>query len=167
MSAMPARAPRLSPIPNRTKRIRRLAAVNTRAIVTPIAQAIPIGIPKGRASRNTFFGIISGILVFGSLILLVINTQAAQAAFEKHRLQIELSQMIATEQRIASEVAAAESTDNLVTAARTIGMVPAETPVFLRLSDQVIVGQPVPAKAPLVPFVPPAPLTSSTTPVVP
>ena len=65
--------------------------------------------------------------------------------------------MIATEQRIASEVAAAESTDNLVTAARAIGMVPAETPVFLRLSDQAVIGQPVPAKAPIVPVTPTPP----------
>ncbi len=158
MSAMPARSPRLTPIPTRRKRVSRLVAVNSRAIVTPIAQAIPVGLPKGRANRSTFIGIIIGMLIFGSLLLLVINTQAQQAAFEKHSLQIELNQMLATEQRLASEVAAAESTDNLVTAARTIGMVPAETPVFLRLSDRAIVGQPVPAKTPAVPFVVPTPV---------
>ena len=164
MSAMPARAPRLSPIPTRRKRVSRLVAVNSRAIVTPIAQAIPVGLPKGRANRNTFIGIIFGMLVFGSFLLLIINTQAQQAAFEKHALQLELNQMLAAEQRLASEVAAAESTDNLVTAARMIGMVPAETPVFLRLSDRIVVGQPVPAKTPAVPFVVPTP---TPTPVVP
>ena len=101
MSAMPARQPRLTPISTKTRRLGRLAAVNSRAVVTPIAQAIPINIPKGRAS-----------------------------------------------------LAAAESTDNLVTAARTLGMVPAETPVFIRISDQTVVGQAVPAKAPVVPYVP-------------
>ena len=164
MSAMPARAPRLDPIPTKTKRLSRLALVNPRVIVTPIAQAIPVGIPNGRASRNTFALIIGGLIVFGSLLLLFVNTKSAQAAFEKHKLQIQLSQMMATEQQIASEVAATESTDNLVTAARAIGMVPAETPVFLRLSDQVVIGQPVPAKPPAVPFVVP---TASPAPVVP
>ncbi|MEY4312088.1 MAG: hypothetical protein RLZZ571_858 [Actinomycetota bacterium] len=154
MSAMPARQPRLTPISTKTRRLGRLAAVNSRAVVTPIAQAIPINIPKGKASLGTFVGILSGLFIFGSLLLLVINTKAAQAAFEKHKLQIQLNQMIATEQNLASQVAAAESTDNLVTAARTLGMVPAETPVFIRLSDQTVVGQAVPAKAPAVPYVP-------------
>lgn len=154
MSAMPARAPRLNPIPTRSKRLGRLALVNPRIIVTPIAQAIPVGIPKGRASTNTFSFVITGMIVFGSLLLLIVNTKTQQAAFEKHSIQLQLNQMIATEQQLATEVAAAESTDNLVTAARTIGMVPAETPVFIRLSDQAIIGQPVPAKAPIVPATP-------------
>lgn len=155
MSAMPARQPRLAPLPNRTKRLSRLAVVNARAVVTPIAKAVPLNIPKGRASNAKFAMIISYMIGFGLLALLIINTKAAQAAFEKHKMQSQLNQMIATKQNLTSQVAAAESTDNLVTAARTLGMVPAETPVFIRLSDQSVVGQPVPAKAPLVPFVPP------------
>lgn len=168
MSAMPARAPRLDPIPKKTKRLGRLALVNPRVIVTPIAQAIPVGIPSGRASRNLFAAVIFGILLIGSLLLLIINTKAQQAAFEKHSLQLQLNQLIATEQQIASEVAAAESTDNLVTAARALGMVPAETPVFIRLSDQAVVGQPVPAKAPVIPVSPSTTTTTATvTPVIP
>jgi hypothetical protein len=156
MSAMPARAPRLDPIPTKTKRLGRLALVNPRFIVTPIAQAIPIGIPSGRASRNTFISVIFGILFLGSFLLLIVNTKAQQAAFEKFALQNELNQMIALEQQIASEVATAESTDNLVSAARGLGMVPAETPVFIRISDQVVIGQPVPAKAQNLPGASPA-----------
>lgn len=168
MSAMPARAPRLDPIPKKTKRLGRLALVNPRVIVTPIAQAIPVGIPSGRASRNLFAAVIFGILLIGSLLLLIINTKAQQAAFEKYSLQLQLNQLIATEQQIASEVAAAESTDNLVTAARALGMVPAETPVFIRLSDQAVVGQPVPAKAPVIPVTPSTTTTTATvTPVIP
>jgi len=158
MSAMPARAPRLDPIPTKTRRLGRLALVNPRVIVTPIAQAIPVGIPSGRASRNTFSAVIFGILILGSFLLLIVNTKAQQAAFEKFAIQTELNQMIALEQRIASEVAAAESTDNLVSAARELGMVPAETPVFIRISDRVIVGQPVPAKPQNLPGITPSPV---------
>lgn len=154
MSAMPARAPRLEPIPTKTRRLGRLALVNPKVIVTPIAQALPVSLPTGRANRNVFIGVLFGMMGFGMLVLLFINTLSQQAAFEKHNLQIELNQMIATEQQLASEVAAAESTDNLVTAARTIGMVPAASPVFVRLSDQAIVGQPIPAKPPVVPVTP-------------
>jgi cell division protein FtsB len=161
MSAMPARTPRVNPIPTRTKRLSRLAFINPRVIVTPISQAIPVAIPSGRASRNTFIAVNMGMILFGSFLLLLVHTQVQQTAFEKQTLQNQLNQMIATEQQLASEVATAESTDNLDTAARTLGMVPAETPVFIRLSDQTVIGQAVPAKAPLVPFTPLAPVISA------
>ena len=83
------------------------------------------------------------------MLLLYINTLAAQASFQKHSLQIQLSQMTAEEQTIASAVAAGESPGNLLVTAQTMGMVPAQTPVFLRLSDRKILGKPVPAVAPV------------------
>jgi hypothetical protein len=71
--------------------------------------------------------------------------------------------MTAEEQRIASLVAAGESPGNLIITAQNMGMVPAQTPVFLRLSDREILGKPVAAVAPAVPVAPVAPAT----PVVP
>ena len=55
--------------------------------------------------------------------------------------------MTAEEQSIASAVAAGESPANLLKTAQKMGMVPAQTPVFLRLSDRKILGKPVPAVA--------------------
>lgn len=112
-------------------------------IISPIAQAIPVGVPQGRASSRTFLFVIIGMIVSGMMMLLYVNTLAAQASFEKHALQIELSQMTAEEQAIASAVAAWESPASLLLTAQTMGMVPAETPVFLRLSDREILGKPV------------------------
>jgi len=74
---------------------------------------------------------------------LYVNTLAAQASFQKHALQVQLSQMTAEEQTIASAVAAGESPASLLVTAKTMGMVPVETPVFLRLSDRAILGKPV------------------------
>jgi hypothetical protein len=120
-----------------------------RPIVSPIAQAIPVGVPQGRASKRTFLFIIIGMIISGMMLLLYINTLAAQASFQKHALQIQLSQMTAEEQTIASAVAAGESPANLLVTAQTMGMVPAQSPVFLRLSDRKILGKPVPAVAPV------------------
>lgn len=152
MSAMPARTPALTPIPRKSRTLRKLALVKplVKPIVSPIAQAIPVSVPQGRASKRTFLFVIMGVIISGMMMLLFVNTLAAQAAFEKQSLQIQLAQMTAEEQSIASAVAAGESPDALLTAAQGMGMVPSQTPVFLRLSDREILGKPVPAPAPIV-----------------
>ena len=149
MSAVPARTPSLTPIPRKYKTMRKLSLVKplVKPIISPIAQAIPVGVPQGRASKRTFFFIIIGMIVSGMLMLLYVNTIAAKASFHKHALQIQLSQMTAEEQTIASAVAAGESPGNLLITAQKMGMVPAQTPVFLRLSDGKILGEPVVAVA--------------------
>jgi len=125
--------------------MRRLSLVKpiVKPIVSPIAQAIPIGVPQGRASNRTFIFIILGMIISGMMMLLYINTLGAQASFQKHELQIQLSQMTAEEQAIARAVAEKESPANLLATAQSMGMVPAQTPVFLRLSDREILGKPV------------------------
>lgn len=153
MSAMPARTPTLTPIPRKSATLRKLALVKPmlRPIVSPIAQAIPVGVPQGRASKRTFIFIILGMIISGMMTLLYINTVAAQASFQKYELQIQLSQMTALEQSIASTVSLSESPGMLLESAKTMGMVPAQTPVFLRLSDREILGTPVVAPAQVVP----------------
>jgi hypothetical protein len=149
MSAMPARTPALTPIPRKSRTLRRLALVKplVKPIVSPIAQAIPVSVPNGRASNRTFLFVILGMIISGMMLLLFVNTLAAQASFQKHSLQIQLAQMTADEQSISNAVAAGESPDALLTSAQTMGMVPAQSPVFLRLSDRKILGKPVPAVA--------------------
>jgi hypothetical protein len=89
------------------------------------------------------------MIVSGMMMLLYVNTLAAQASFQKHALQIQLSQMTSEAQAIAGEVTTKESPRNLMVTVEKMGMVPARTPVFLRLSDREILGKPVPAVAPV------------------
>jgi hypothetical protein len=49
--------------------------------------------------------------------------------------------MTAEEQRLETLVAAGEAPSKLLISARKMGMVPAQTPVFLRLSDGKILGK--------------------------
>ena len=148
---MPARTPTLVPIPRKSRTMRKLALVKPmlKPIVSPIAQAIPVGVPQGRASKRTFLFIILGMIITGMMTLLYVNTLAAQASFQKYELQNQLGQMTALEQGISSTVSAGESPGMLLESARNMGMVPAQTPVFLRLSDREILGKPI-AAAPMV-----------------
>jgi hypothetical protein len=91
------------------------------------------------------------MIITGMMTLLYINTLAAQASFQKYELQIQLSQMTALEQSISSTVALVESPGMLLDSAAAMGMVPAQTPVFLRLSDREILGTPVVAAPVVVP----------------
>ena len=143
MSAMPVRTPRLTPIPHKSRVLRKLSLVKpmVKPIVVPIAQAIPVGVPRGKASKRTFIFIILGMIISGMMTLLYVNTLALQASFQKHALQIELSKMTAEEQRLETLVAAGEAPSKLLISARKMGMVPAQTPVFLRLSDGKILGK--------------------------
>lgn len=151
MSVMPARTPSISPIPSKSRTMRKLALVKPilKPIISPIAEAIPVVVPQGRASTRTFSLIILGIMVTGMMTLLYVNTLGAQASFQKYELKIQLSQMTALEQSISSTVSLGESPGSLLESAETMGMVPAQTPVFLRLSDREILGTPV-AAVPLV-----------------
>lgn len=133
--------------------MRKLALVKPilRPIISPIAQAIPVAVPQGRASKRIFTFIILGILLTGMMSLLYVNTLGAQASFQKYELQIQLSQMTALEQALSSTVSLGESPGSLLESAETMGMVPAQTPVFLRLSDREILGTPVVAVPLVVP----------------
>jgi hypothetical protein len=81
------------------------------------------------------------------LLLLVVNTLAAKASFEKRQLLSQVSQLTAQEQKLQRTVSYQESPGKLIVTARKMGMVPAATPAFLRLSDHKILGVPQAAVA--------------------
>ena len=146
MSAMPARAPRATST-TMPKRARGHLTRVKPLVLDPIIEAIPVSVPKGKASTRTFAFFLCGMLVAGMLLLLMVNTMAAQASFQKQSLQNNLSHMTATRQQLEGEVAATESPENLLNMANKMGMIPAATPVFIRLSDHKILGQRIAASA--------------------
>lgn len=149
MSALHYQSPESLPVvpvrkpQSRAKKVRATAS----AVVTPIFDAVPVSLPKGRASRKTFTLFIVGIFTFGLLLTLQVQVMAGSASFQKHELEIQLSDLSAQRQALESDVAIGEAPDQLMTKARKLGMVPAAAPVFIRLSDQKILGKPLPAEA--------------------
>jgi hypothetical protein len=95
-----------------------------------------------RASRGVFALVVTGLLILGMIVILVINTSLAQGAFTVSELQAERATLTQQEQTLSQAVAAAAAPESLEQQARALGMVPSETPVFLRLPGGKVVGKP-------------------------
>lgn len=111
----------------------------------------PVPPPARRPARGPFIAVLTVLLGGGLLILLALNTALAQGSFVAFDLRADNAALAEREQDLLQDVAAAESPQELEESARRLGMVPAENPVFLRLSDGKVLGVPLPAQAPVKP----------------
>jgi len=98
-----------------------------------------------RASRGMFALIVTGLLIVGMVVILVINTTIAQGAFTVSELQAQQATLAQQEQELSRSIADAAAPDALEQKARAMGMVPSESPVFLN-PDGSIVGKPKAAR---------------------
>jgi len=113
----------------------------------PIADAIPLRMPKGQATTQGFIFIVIGIAIFGMLASLLVNMRSAEASIQKAQLQNQLSNLVSQQQALERTVISSESPENLVKAAYRMGMVPAGSPAFIRLSDRKVLGTPMAASS--------------------
>lgn len=146
MSAMPIRAPRVVSMP-RTRKHWSLVKRATQPIVQPIAEAMPLRMPQGQATTRRFAWIVIIFAALGMLTLLFVHIKSSEAAFKKQELQIELSNLVSQQQGLERIVISTESPENLVRAAYRMGMVPAGSPAFIRLSDRKVLGTPMAASS--------------------
>lgn len=102
-------------------------------IVSPLRQE--------RASRGVFALVVVGMLIVGMLVILVINTSLAQGAFTVSELQGQQTALAQQEQALSQAVAAAAAPDVLERSARAMGMVPSQTPVFLKVPSGRVLGK--------------------------
>jgi cell division septation protein DedD len=79
--------------------------------------------------------------------LLLLNTALAQGSFRMNDLQQRTAALQDREQQLQIAVDAANNPSRLAAAAQKLGLVAAEDPGFLRLSDGRILGNPQPAHA--------------------
>ncbi len=89
------------------------------------------------------------ILVLGfvgiSLLHLLLTIATSQSVYELADLKREKRELDTSSQILAEQVLSLSSNQNLYTTASRLGMVVNTNPVFLRLNDQAILGQPRPA----------------------
>jgi hypothetical protein len=85
------------------------------------------------------------VLSLGLLVLLVLNTALAKGSFRAHELRIQTADLAQREQALRTEIQSASSAVALSKRAKKLGLVPATTPVFIRLSDGKILGTAYPA----------------------
>lgn len=151
MSAMPARAPQLTgrklAVPVAKKRDRKRSFLQGLPSFAPALETLHDAIPSQKANTKVFTLFVGGLFTIGLLLLLFVNTLTASASFEKSQLQQQVSKLTAQEQQLERKVAFQESPGQLLNVARKMGMVPAATPAFLRLSDHTILGVPQAATA--------------------
>jgi hypothetical protein len=121
-------------------------ATATRKAARPPLREVPPPAPAV-AGAGLFALVVTGVMAGGAVLLLVLNTTLAQGAFEMSRLEKQQRDLAVQEQTLLQQVAKAESPETLARRAEALGMVPVESPVFLRLADGKVLGVPVPAKA--------------------
>jgi outer membrane murein-binding lipoprotein Lpp len=118
-------------------------ALNRPETTTPRLRVVT-GAPLRRGSAA--FGIVCAILLAAGLAgLLVLNTTLAQGSFTVQKLQATSDQLTDAQAALNQSVDAAKSPASLATRATRMGMVPAESAAFLRLSDGKVIGVAKPA----------------------
>ena len=139
-----ARSARASARPAAASGVAARAAQRRRSVRPPLHE-VPAPAPTV-AGAGVFALVVTGLLVGGMVLLLVLNTSLAQGAFEIGALSQEQRELAVTEQRLLQDVAVAEAPESLQREARRLGMVASVSPVFLRLSDGRVLGRPQPAE---------------------
>jgi len=93
------------------------------------------------------------LLVTGLLSLLLINTALAQGSFTLHDLQAQSDELGDRQQALRQDIDVQAAPARLAWRARRLGMVPSQSPAFLRLSDGRLLGVATTAQAPAAPTV--------------
>ena len=135
---------------SRMPRVAEAAVERARLTVVPRARV--------RASRAPFVLLVTVVLLGGVVGLLLFNTSMQQASFAATSLEDEAGSLSAREQHLQMELERLRDPQHVAERARRMGMITAGSPVFLRLSDGKVLGQPVPPDpAQNVRIYPPAP----------
>jgi hypothetical protein len=101
-------------------------------------------IKRTRASSPVVLILVLGFVGI-SLLHLLLTIATSQSVYELADLKREKRELDTTSQILAEQVLSLSSNQNLYTTASRLGMVVNTNPVFLRLNDQAILGQPRPA----------------------
>lgn len=117
--------------------------LNRPSTSTPSLRVVTGATPR----RGAAFGIICATLLAAGLIgLLLLNTALAQGSFTLHDLKAATGELTDTQDVLTQSLEASKSPANLAAEAASMGMVPAQSVAFLRLSDGRVFGVAKPAR---------------------
>jgi hypothetical protein len=125
---------------SRVPRIAEAAVERARLTVVPRAAA-------RRAARVPFMVLVSLVLVGGVAGLLCFNTSMQQASFTATSMETQAQALDAKQQSLTMELDALRDPQRVAVRAQEMGMVPATSPAFIRLSDGKVLGAATPAAA--------------------
>ena len=112
----------------------------------PALRLVPNATPS--MPRGPFIFLVLGLVILGTIALLVLNTVIAADSFRAGELIQQNAELAVVEQELQRMVAEGLSPQELAQAARDLGMIPAGQPGFVIVSPDgsiVISGNPVPA----------------------
>ena len=89
----------------------------------------------GRRMHVPFLVLVTGLIVGGMALLLLLNTASAANEVRRHDLALRDDSIAAQVQELQNEVAASAAPGNLAQAAAALGMVPAGNPAFLVINS--------------------------------
>lgn len=102
-------------------------------------------------ARIPFLAWCMGILLIGLATLLGLNIALSKGSYDVHAMEREQTRLIESEQQLTEQRAVASSPARVASRARSLGMIASASPVFIKLSDGSIIGEPTPASAALAP----------------
>jgi cell division protein FtsB len=97
------------------------------------------------ATRAPFVTLVTLLLMGGVVGLLLFNTSMQQASFTATSLEETATTLDAREQALEMQLHQLRDPQRVAERAKRLGMVPAGSPAFLRLSDGAVLGNPAPA----------------------
>lgn len=112
--------------------------------LTPL-RVVPTAIQH--SGNGVFAGICMGLLGLGLVVLLMLNTALAQGSFRLKDLHAQSGQLTDTQEQLTQAIDDLRSPRTLAARAQEMGMVPAKSMAFVRLSDGAVIGVAQPAKA--------------------
>jgi hypothetical protein len=112
--------------------------LNQQTFSAPSLASLPkLSSPRTRIGLTVVVG-----LVFIVLTQLVLSILTDQGAYEMANLKAQRHELTTSSDILSAEVDSLSSNQNLANSAQTLGMIPNSSPVFLRLSDQTLIGKP-------------------------
>jgi hypothetical protein len=119
------------------------ARVGARALNRPTTETPRLRVVTGAPLRHggAAFGVFCAtLLTIGLIGLLLLNTVLAQGSFTLSKLRATSDQLTDVQGALNQSLDASKSPANLATRATSMGMVPAQSAAFLRLSDGKVIG---------------------------
>jgi hypothetical protein len=98
-----------------------------------------------KAPRVPFVSLVSLLLVGGVVGLLLFNTNMQQSSFVTTSMEEKAAVLAGKEESLRMQLDRLRDPQHIAARAKRLGMVPAGTPAFIRLSDGKVLGRPTPA----------------------